>query len=249
MVRSGPVLCRGVQRSRSRSSETGSVQVAKVTAGAVGPPDLLTADEAVDYWEGRHRAQGDLRSGGDVGLDEAANQIFYYTRLGRLLEIIGDRNSLNEPLFLLDAGCGKGLFARALVKCGFEVDGIDTSPTAIEFSRANGLGRYEVSSLADWRSPILYDVVYAVDVLFHLIDDDDWRASLDNLASLVRIGGKLVITDERNEVRRQAGNYIVHRAFTEYIDALAVRGLSLREFRPYGFRDNRIGFLVFARNH
>jgi len=234
------------------ASETGSAPVAKVTAGAAGTPDtpgLLTADEAVDYWEVRHRAEGDLRSGGDVGLEEAANQIFYYTRLGRLLEIIGDRNSLGEPLFLLDAGCGKGLFARALVDCGFAVDGIDTSPTAIEFARANGPGRYEVSSLADWRSPTLYDVVYSVDVLFHLVDDDDWRASLDNLASLVRIGGKLVITDERNEVRRQAGNYIVHRALTEYVEALAVRGLSLREFRPYGFRDNRIGFLVFVRNH
>jgi SAM-dependent methyltransferase len=229
-------------------SETGSVHVAKVTLGAAGTPDLLTTDEAVDYWERRHRAEGELRSGGDVGLDEAANQIFYYTRLGRLLEIIGDRNSVGEPLFLLDAGCGKGLFARALVDCGFAVDGIDTSPTAIEFARANGPGRYEVSSLADWRSPSLYDVVYSVDVLFHLVDDDDWRASLDNLASLVRIGGKLVITDEYNVVRRQAGNYIVHRAFTEYVEALAERGLSLREFRPYGFRDNRIGFLVFVRN-
>lgn len=223
--------------------------MAKVTVGAAGTPDLLTADEAVDYWEGRHQAEGDLRSGGDVGLDEAANQIFYYTRLGRLLEIIGDRNSVDAPLFLLDAGCGKGLFARALVDCGFAVDGIDTSPTAIEFSRANGPGRYEVSSLADWRSPTLYDVVYSVDVLFHLVDDDDWRASLDNLASLVRMGGKLVITDERNEVRRQAGNYIVHRAFTEYVEALAVHGLSFVEFRPYEFRDNRIGFLVFARDH
>lgn len=212
-------------------------------------PELLTADDAVRYWDERHQARGDLRSGGLIGLDEAANQIFYFTRLGKLLEIIGDRNSPNEPLFLLDAGCGKGLFARSLVSCGFAVDGIDVSPTAIDICRAQGPGRYEVSSLADWRSPTLYDVVYSVDVLFHLVDDEDWRASVDNLASLVRVGGKLVISDERNEVRRQAGNYIVHRALSEYLDSLAWRGFELHEFRPYGFRENKVGFLVFVRHH
>ena len=193
--------------------------------------------------------RGDLRSGGQIGLDEASNQIFYFTRLGKLLEIIGDSNTPSEPLFLLDAGCGKGLFARALVSCGFAVDGIDASPTAIDFCRTHGPGHYEVSKLADWRSPTLYDVVYSVDVLFHLVDDADWRASLDNLASLVRIGGKLIIADENNEVRRQAGNYIVHRTQSEYVDAVAWRGFELREFRPYGFRDNKIGFLVFVRQH
>ena len=208
---------------------------------------LLTADDAVSYWEERHRTRGVLRSGGQIGLDEAANQIFYFTRLGKLLEIIGDRNSPNEPLFLLDAGCGKGLFASALVSCGFAVDGIDSSPSAIEFCRAHGPGRYEVSKLADWRSPTLYDVVYSVDVLFHLVDDADWRTSLDNLASLVRIGGKLVISDERNDVRRQLGNYILHRTLNEYVDVLSPRGFELRDFRPYAFRENRIGFLVFVR--
>ena len=201
------------------------------------------------YWEERHRTRGELRSGGQIGLDEAANQIFYFTRLGKLLEIIGDRNTPSEPLFLLDAGCGKGLFARSLVSCGFAVDGIDASTTAIEFCRSHGDGRYEISTLAEWRSPTLYDVVYSVDVFFHLIDDADWRASLDNLASLVRIGGKLIIADERNEVRRQAGNYIVHRMLSEYVDALGWRGFTLREFRPYAFRDNKIGFLVFVREH
>ena len=47
---------------------------------------LLTADDAVSYWEERHRTRGVLRSGGQIGLDEAANQIFYFTRLGLPLE-------------------------------------------------------------------------------------------------------------------------------------------------------------------
>ncbi len=213
------------------------------------PVGLLSRDEAVRYWDNRHRAQDDLRSGGDIGLGDAANEIFYLTRLGKLLEIIGDRNSVREPQFVLDAGCGKGYFARALVRCGFRVEGIDTSPAAIEFCQSHGPGRYEVASLADWRSPWLYDVVYSVDVLFHVLDDADWAASVENLASLVRLGGKLVITDQRNERRRQLGNYIVHRAEMEYTELLARCGFTLDEFRPYDFQDNEIGFLVFVRDH
>jgi hypothetical protein len=35
---------------------------------------------------------------------------------------------------------------------------------------------------------------------------------------------------------------------SEYQDRLASRGFALREFRPYGFRDNKVGFLVFGRD-
>ena len=46
--------------------------------------------------------------GGHVGLDEAANQIFDYTRLGLAVETTVIATIVpHEPLFLLDAGCGK----------------------------------------------------------------------------------------------------------------------------------------------
>lgn len=210
-------------------------------------PALLSPKEAIRYWDERHRREDELRSGGDIGLDPAANEIFYVTRLGKLLEIIGDRNSPRLSQFVLDAGCGKGYFAHALVRCGFAVDGIDTSETAIARCRAEGGGRYSVSDLRAWRSPWLYDVVYSVDVLFHVLDDTLWEAGLRNLASLVRLTGMLVITDESNEQRRQAGNYIVHRARAEYLDVLSDCGFTLRDFRPYAFRDNAVGFFTFLR--
>ena len=210
---------------------------------------LLSRAEAVRYWDDRHKAYGDLRSGGHIGLDEATNQIFYYIRLGKLLELLGDLNSPGEPLFLLDAGCGKGQFAAALADCGYGVDGIDTSEAAISFARRHGSARFEVSSIAAWRSPTLYDVVYSVDVLFHILDDEEWALSVRNLGSLTRLGGKLILTDEYRDDVRQAGDYIVHRPRGAYRALLAERGFSLQDFVPYRFRDNEVGFLVFQRQH
>ncbi len=233
-----------------------------VPAQASTPPPLLTTAEAAAYWDDRHRQQDDLRSGGHIGLDHAANEMFYARRLGTLLEITGDEESRTEPLFVLDAGCGKGYFARALARCGHRVDAIDASPSAIRYCASASGGadtpsagnaspppRWAVSSLADWTNGGLYDVVYSIDVFFHILDDAAWASSLANLASLVRYGGMLVVTDEDCPQRRRLGRYILHRPADEYITLLARRGLTHLEFRPYRFRDNLIGFHVFARTH
>jgi 2-polyprenyl-3-methyl-5-hydroxy-6-metoxy-1,4-benzoquinol methylase len=201
------------------------------------------------YWEERHRRSDDLRSGGHIGLDRAGNEIFYARRIGELLEIIGDYASPAAPLSVLDAGCGKGHFATAVARCGHRVDAIDASGAAIEYCREHvgAHARFAVSPLSEWRSPWLYDVVYAIDVLFHILDDGEWAASAENLASLARYGGTLVITDENGPRRTARGSYIVHRTREEYEAVLAPRGLTYRGFRPYAFRDNHVGFHVFTR--
>jgi 2-polyprenyl-3-methyl-5-hydroxy-6-metoxy-1,4-benzoquinol methylase len=232
-------------------------------------PPLLTAEEAAAYWDSRHRKEDDLRSGGHIGLDHGANEMFYARRLGTLLEITGDGESRAEPLFVLDAGCGKGYFARALARCGHRVDAIDASPSAIAYCSSASAGtagpdtpaghagvpscppppRWAVSPLADWTNGALYDVVYSIDVFFHILDDAAWSDSLANLASLVRYGGKLVVTDEDCPQRQRRGRYILHRPAGEYTAFLAPYGFTHLEFRPYRFRDNLVGFHVFTRTH
>ncbi|MER5910101.1 class I SAM-dependent methyltransferase [Streptomyces sp. NPDC001982] len=200
------------------------------------------------YWNIRHRDHDDLASGGHIGLDRAGNELFYALRLGALLSLIGDLTSPAAPLFVLDAGCGKGHFARALARCGHRVDAFDASPEAVERSRAaNGGPRYAESRLDEWRSPWPYDVVLCVDVLFHVLDDAEWAAGLRNLASLVRLTGRLIVTDEDDDRPRPLGDYILHRPTAAYREELEPLGLRHTEFRPYAFRENRVGFHVFTR--
>lgn len=246
---------------------------------------LLSTAEAAAYWDARHRREDDLRSGGNRGLDYAGNEMFYARRLGALLELIGDQGSASEPMFVLDAGCGKGQFARALARCGHRVDAIDASPSAIEYARSTdppvfppeeeepadgepagqegdaaprdaplgGPGpdgappRWSVCTLDQWDSPWLYDAVYSIDVLFHVLDDRVWGQSVDNLASLVRFGGTLVVTDEDRAQPHPRGNYILHRPPAAYLARLVPRGFTYRGFWPYGFRGNEVGFHVFTR--
>ncbi|KUL45497.1 class I SAM-dependent methyltransferase [Streptomyces regalis] len=218
------------------------------------------ADGTWTYWDARHSDLDELASGGQIGLDRPGNEIFYAQRFGSLLSLIGDLSSPAAPLFVLDAGCGKGYFARALARCGHRVDAFDISPHAVDHARAEGGGpRYAVAALDEWRSPWPYDIVVCVDVLFHVLDDQAWAAGLRNMASLIRVTGRLIATDivtdedadegtdEATAERTTRGARTVHRPIAAYRAELEPLGLRHTLSQPYGFRESQVGFHVFTR--
>lgn len=209
---------------------------------------LLSPEENAAYWETRHQREGDLRSGGHVSYDEPTNRMFYLCRLAILLDVIGHHSDPVAPLFLLDAGCGKGWFSRELAAMGHRVDGIDASENALAQCREQGGGpRYFHSSLSGWRSPWLYDVVASIDVVFHILDDDEWEASIRNLASLVRLGGRFIVSDWGQDGDRVYGTYQVVRGRDRYVPLLQECGLRMDAWHPFDFRGSPIGFYVFTR--
>ncbi|MFP5333967.1 MAG: class I SAM-dependent methyltransferase [Actinomycetes bacterium] len=210
--------------------------------------EILSSQEAISYWDQRHRSAGELQSGGHISYDDATNEILYQVRLGRLLELLGCASAPTYPVDVLDAGCGKGWFARALVRCGYRVEGFDASPAAIEHCIELGGGaRYAVSTLSAWTSVHGYDAVYALDVLFHVTEDDEWARSVRNLASCVRLGGRLLLSDWNLPERRVLAGHQVARPASAYRSLLAPMGVRYDRFVPDGFRDNGVGFHVLAR--
>lgn len=208
---------------------------------------LLSLEEVAAYWDRRHEGD-DERSGGDPEFDYATSEIYHAVRLGKLLEIVGDQTSRYEPLFLLDAGCGKGWFSRAFARCGHRVDAIDVSEQAIQHCRGLGGGpRYARSTLSGWRNPWLYDAVLAVDVLVHILDDREWEDSVRNLASLVRMCGRLVLTDWGGDGTRVYGRRQLLRGRSRYLTLARECGMRFDSFQPYNFRRCPLGFYVFTR--
>jgi SAM-dependent methyltransferase len=213
-------------------------------------PRLLGSDAAIAYWERRHAERDELAAGGDIGLGVEGNRSFYAVRTGALLTLLarialGERNA---PLRILDAGCGQGIFARSLAECGYDVIGVDASPTSIDIARSAGGGvRYHVGALDQYWDDELFDVVIAIDVLFHLTDDATFVGSVERLAAHVVHGGALIITDRDETARTILGDYIVHRPRAEYETLLAPRGFEHVDFRPYDFPRNPIGFHEFRK--
>jgi len=209
--------------------------------------DLLTQEKAIEYWEERYKKGSILRAGGDRGLSDAANKLFYALRAGKLLELIARRFNPLSPLLILDAGCGNGMFSDLLSRGGHIVTGIDSSKTAIEYCINRCSGEYFCSEIRDFRPQNLFDVVYSIDVMFHILDDVVWEDSLVNLCSVAITGGLVIITDAHLKERWIKFNYIIHRPDDDYLAVTKRLGLSFKDFHPYSFGGNPVGFYVFEK--
>lgn len=207
----------------------------------------LLADP-IAFWEARHAALDEWRSGGDRGLTPAENQEFYAWRLGKLLELIRRHAGADRPLCVLDAGCGKGHFTDGLRRCGHRVVGIDASATAIARARESFGGELHVCTLDGFRPRLLFDVVVCIDVLFHVLDDALWRSSVAAFARYAAAESIIVLTDTFPDRRYAVRDYIVHRAGHEYDELLAEHDFVPSEHSPYPFYSNRTRFVVYRRS-
>jgi 2-polyprenyl-3-methyl-5-hydroxy-6-metoxy-1,4-benzoquinol methylase len=225
-----------------------SDSVVPVDAPTAEPSVLAAADSRV-YWDQRHARVDALRSGGNVAMDVATNAMLYALRVARLIEAMEAASDSVVPLRVLDAGCGKGHFTRAMATFGHRVDGIDTSAVAVAECRRQAVGgdTYEVCALSDWRPPHLYDCVFSVDVLFHIMSDDEWEASVRNLASLVRVGGRLLLADHDSAADRVWSNYQKTRSTARYRDLLTELGFRYGRFVPNDFRGDPVGLHLATR--
>ena len=95
---------------------------------------------------------------------------------------------------VLDVGCGTGENALYLAGRGYDVVGIDGSPTAIRKARAKAKdrgvhARFEVADALDLPIPQrLYDTVIDSG-LFHVFSDEERPVFRDSLSRVIRPGG------------------------------------------------------------
>src|SRR5262249_14423330 len=76
-----------------------------------------------------------------------------------------------------------------------------------------------------------YDLVNAFDVLYHVTDDERWRAALRHLAGSLAPGGLLLVTDVFSE-RGALAEHNVMRSLTRYLEVLGGAGLAREQLRP-----------------
>jgi ubiquinone/menaquinone biosynthesis C-methylase UbiE len=116
----------------------------------------------------------------------------YYDR-PNMLDLCGDVNGLR----VLDAGCGPGLYAEALVERGAEVIAIDASQPMVDIARARLGDRAEVHCLA-LGAPLpfasaSFDLVVCALVIHYV---DDRAAALAELARVLRPAGAVVLSTQ-----------------------------------------------------
>ncbi len=185
----------------------------------------------VTYWIRRHgRMREDPRSVGSLSLSAQENRQVNKELLERFRAILPVLFPTAKGRSALDLACGVGRFSPTLVEMGFKYTGVDISPVALEQARGVcPLGSFCEGNIVTYRPPQTYDLVIAVHVLIHLVDDADWQAALDTIAASIDPDGLFLLIDDVPIVRQSPAEHVVNRSLSEYDAALAARNLFISD--------------------
>jgi SAM-dependent methyltransferase len=138
---------------------------------------------------------------------------------------------------VLDVGCGAGEHTILLTRLGYNVLGIDYSPTAIEQARENAArkgvdARFDVGDAMNLPDKPVYDTIID-SALFHIFDDADRPKYVSSLHAACRPGALvhvLALSDAGRGFGPEVSEAVIRNAFgdgwaLEALDTTTYRGI------------------------
>ncbi|OWK27156.1 MAG: hypothetical protein US76_01080 [Parcubacteria group bacterium GW2011_GWA2_38_13b] len=168
------------------------------------------------YWINRHQKYcGDLRSVGVKSYHINANTLKYQMVRERYRCILS-KLTLHAKSQILDVGAGTGEFIDLFLndKRVSQIIATDISPIALEqLKQKHPSVQILTKSIADIKLPDKsMELIHCFDVLYHIVNDDEWKQSVDNLC---RIALKFVIIhgEIANNPRLVSARHVKSRPF------------------------------------
>lgn len=200
------------------------------------PSDQPVEFDPHHYWSNLVSGDLTLDRVGNVGCGIAFNEWIYRQKGEALHRALRDANISLAGTSIFEAAFGVGYYLSRWRSHGVgQVTGVDLSADAVEQARMEypdfDLQCQDLAELAP--SPTPFDVVFAIDVLYHIIDDVQWDRAVRNLARRVRAGGALVFTDQFWAVRTHRSAHVRRRRFEDYVEVLGEEGLTIEVRRVF----------------
>ncbi|HSS31223.1 MAG TPA: class I SAM-dependent methyltransferase [Nitrospiraceae bacterium] len=183
------------------------------------------------YWEDRIASNLGLHGVGYLGYGPAYNDWMYRVRsviFRRTVRELGVKLSASS---VLDIGSGTGFYVRMWRQLGAKrVTASDLTSAAIEHLRETipdiragqlDIGRPVTSALGSER----FDVISAMDVLFHIVDDAAFDQAIANIAGMLVPNGWFLMSDNFVHGQAQRINHQVSRTLDDITLVLQRSGL------------------------
>jgi SAM-dependent methyltransferase len=199
--------------------------------------------DARGYWENRLTERQGLDAVGWAGLGQDFNRWMYRLRRRIWRRDVAPLVRDPERAQVLDIGSGTGFYIDRWREAGVRsITGSDITATAVgELAAAypdHEFVRFDAGGDAPEAIGRTFDFVSAIDVLFHIVDDERFDRAIHTIAALVKPGGYFVVTDNfvHGDPVRHAHH--VSRTLTGITATLVDAGFEVVSRRPMFFLMN-----------
>ncbi|MBI4773496.1 MAG: class I SAM-dependent methyltransferase [Deltaproteobacteria bacterium] len=149
------------------------------------------------YWEQRLNREFSLYGVGFLGLGRNFNHWMYKVRKRGFLRFAGSLGIEFSRSRVLDVGSGTGFYVEQWAKLGVkELVGVDITQVAVENLSLRypeyAFHRLDIGNRIHELEKASFDVVSAMDVLFHIVDDEKYANALRNIHGLLKPGGYFI---------------------------------------------------------
>ncbi len=197
--------------------------------------------DATAYWNKRYGTI-DVTKSGHIDLPAEYNTWLYRRKQNLVTSAIASVGSTLKGGKFLEVAAGSGAWMNFWIERGIkDYLGIDLSERAVgALQQRFPKYRFLQRDLNDPGLPAAvgmeYDCVAAIDVLYHVTDDEKFRAVMNDLAAVLKPGGLLIIHDQfLHGAPMDHGQYIRWRSLAAYEDVLQGAGFDILFRRPTFF--------------
>ena len=203
------------------------------------------------YWERRLAIHPDSRGTGHHRLPLECNEALYGLARERLESALKRHDIDLKDTRILDVGSGFGYFVGCYEEWGASrLVGIDlTHASAKHLSEAYpGYSFVQAdASFLPFPLSVQFDLVLALNVFYHIVDEERFLAALSGACRRVRPGGYLVVSDSFRPLRIPAARHVRLRGLSNYGPALEEAGLRPRGFSPLYFLNIFLPFVPLGQ--
>ncbi|MFB0522653.1 MAG: class I SAM-dependent methyltransferase [Candidatus Bathyarchaeia archaeon] len=204
---------------------------------------MPTKLDVKQYWEKRLSNCFSLEGVGCLGMGERYNWYLYKSKNRVMNRTLKKLHLSTRNKTVLDVGSGTGFWINYYLKkdirniCGCDISSVSVRNLKTIYSKYDNVSIFE----ADFGSrsipvDVEFDIVNAMDVAYHILDDDGFTTFIDNISGCLRSGGYVFLTDTFPERPRDMRYpHVKNRTLSEYNEGMERNGIRIIMVTPMYF--------------
>lgn len=196
-----------------------------------------------EYWEGRLARQTNLQGTGHRAFSLDTNYWLYHAQHECLDQVLEQNHVQVNGAKVLDVGSGTGYWVDYYLKRqAAAVTGVDLTVTSRQYLKENfPTGVFFTADISEPELPFggSFDIISAMGVLYHIVDEARFQQALNNLSNLLNPGGFLIISDAFQAPLLPAARHARLRSLEEYRPILTANQMKIIDLLPVYYLANR----------